>query len=167
VTVPLAVRPATEADVDAVAAIYAREVAEGYATFDTTAPARELWVGKTTATDPRSPFLVAVEDERVLGFAYAGPYRERGAYANTRETTVYLSPEAAGRGIGRRLYDELLVRLVDAGVHTVLAAIALPNDASEGLHRACGYERLGIMRDVGRKFDRWIDVAWWQRVLGD
>lgn len=164
--VVVVVRPATEADADAVAAIYAREVVEGYATFDTVAPPLDLWVVKTTSSDPRSPFLVAVEDGLVVGFAYAGPYRERGAYANTRETTVYLAPEAAGRGVGRQLYGDLLARLAAAGVHTVLAAIALPNDASEGLHRACGYERLGVMRDVGRKFDRWIDVAWWQRVLG-
>lgn len=160
------VRPATEADAGAVAAIYGREVVEGYATFDTVAPPLDLWVAKTGSTDPRSPFLVAVEDGAVVGFAYAGPYRERGAYANTRETTVYLSPSATGRGVGRQLYDDLLARLAAAGVHTVLAGIALPNDASEGLHRACGYERLGVMRDVGRKFDRWIDVAWWQRVLG-
>lgn len=159
------IRRASEGDVDGIAAIYAREVAEGYATFDTERPSREHWLAKVTSVDPRSPFLVAVEADRVLGFAYAGPYRDRGAYAQTRETTVYLDPSVTGRGLGRQLYDALLPMLVDAGVHTVMAAIALPNDASEGLHRACGYERLGVMRQVGRKFDRWIDVAWWQRVL--
>ncbi|GAB4013975.1 GNAT family N-acetyltransferase [Nocardioides ultimimeridianus] len=156
------IRAATDADLDAVAAIYAREVAGGYATFDTEPPPRGRWEAKLASDHPGDHFLVAEVDGTVVGFAYSGPYRERGAYTHTRETTVYLGHEAAGRGLGRRLYDELLARVREAGVHTVLAGIALPNDASEGLHRACGYERLGVMREVGRKLDRWIDVAWWQ-----
>lgn len=158
------IRDATDADLDAVAAIYAHEVATGYATFDTEPPPRSRWEAKLASTHPGDHFLVAVQGGRVMGFAYSGPYRERGAYTNTRETTIYLAPEAAGHGLGRRLYDDLLARLDAAGVRTVLAGVALPNDASEGLHRACGFERLGVMREVGRKFDRWIDVAWWQRM---
>lgn len=160
------IRPATDADVDAVAAIYAREVSGAYATFDTEPPPRTRWTAKLASTHPGDHFLVAVEDGRVLGFAYSGPYRERGAYAHTRESTIYLDPSAAGRGVGRALYGELVDRVAAAGVRTLLAAIALPNDASEGLHRACGFERLGVMREVGRKLDRWIDVAWWQLMLG-
>ena len=159
------VRSATEADVDAVAAIYAREVREGYATFDTEPPPRSRWTAKLAATHPGDHFLVAVDGDQVVGFAYSGPYRERGAYTHTRESTIYLDPAAAGRGIGRALYGELVDRVTTSGVHTLLAAIALPNDASEGLHRACGFERLGVMREVGRKLDRWIDVAWWQLTL--
>lgn len=159
------IRPATDADIDAVAAIYAREVATGYATFDTEPPPRGTWEAKLTSNHPGDHFLVADLAGRVCGFAYSGAYRPRGAYTNTRETTVYLAPDAAGQGVGRRLYDELLARVAEAGVHTVLAGVALPNDASEALHRACGYERVGVMREVGRKFDRWIDVAWWQRML--
>lgn len=159
------VRSATEADVDAVAAIYAREVREGYATFDTEPPPRSRWTAKLAVTHPGDHFLVAVDGDQVVGFAYSGPYRERGAYTHTRESTIYLDPAAAGRGIGRALYGELVDRVTTSGVHTLLAAIALPNDASEGLHRACGFERLGVMREVGRKLDRWIDVAWWQLTL--
>lgn len=159
------IRAAIDADLDAVAAIYAQEVAGGYATFDTEPPPRSRWEAKLASDHPGDHFLVAEVDGAVVGFAYSGPYRERGAYTHTRETTVYLGHDAAGRGLGRRLYDELLARLRQAGVHTVMAGIALPNDASEGLHRACGYERLGVMREVGRKLDRWIDVAWWQLLL--
>lgn len=159
------IRSATEADLDAVAAIYAAEVAGGTATFDTAPPPRSRWEAKLASGHPGDQFLVATSGGEVVGFAYSGPYRERGAYAHTRETTVYLAPAAAGRGVGRALYDELLSRLTAAGVHAVLACVALPNDASEGLHRACGYERVGVMREVGRKFDRWIDIAWWQRRL--
>lgn len=159
------IRTATDEDLDAVEAIYAAEVAEGSATFDTEPPPRERWEAKLASTHAADHFLVAVADGSVVGFAYSGPYRERGAYTHTRETTVYIAAGMAGRGAGRRLYDELLRRVAASGAHTVMAAIALPNEASEGLHRACGYERLGVMREVGHKFGRWIDVAWWQRVL--
>lgn len=159
------IRDVTDADLAGVAAIYAREVREGHATFDTEPPPRSKWEAKCASTHPGDHFLVAVDGDAVLGFAYSGEFRERGAYTNTREVTVYLAPDAAGRGLGRQLYDALLARLEGAGVRTALAAIALPNDASEGLHRSCGFERVGVMREVGRKFDRWIDVAWWQRML--
>lgn len=161
------VRPATDADLDAVAAIYAHEVRTGHATFDTEPPPRSVWEKKLASTHPGDHFLVAGADGEVVGFAYSGPYRDRGAYDRTREVTIYLAPEAAGQGLGRLLYDDLLPRMRAGGVRTALACIALPNDASEGLHRACGFERQGVLREVGRKFDRWIDVVWWQRMLGD
>lgn len=159
------VRRAGDADLDAVAAIYGHEVRTGHATFDTTPPARSVWEGKLASTHPGDHFLVADVDGEVVGFAYSGPYRERGAYDRTREVTVYVAPGAAGQGLGRLLYDDLLARMRAGGVRTALACIALPNDASEGLHRACGFERQGVLREVGRKFDRWIDVVWWQRML--
>ncbi|GAB3855201.1 GNAT family N-acetyltransferase [Nocardioides maradonensis] len=158
------IRSATDADLDAVAAIYGREVVEGHATFDIAPPPRSAWEAKLASAHPGDHFLVAVAEE-VLGFAYSSAYREKGAYDGTRETTIYLAPAAGGRGLGRRLYDELLDRMREAGVHTALACLAVPNEASEALHLACGFERVGVMREVGRKFDRWIDVAWWQRVL--
>lgn len=159
------IRPATDEDLDAVAAIYAREVEVGHATFDVVAPARAHWEKKLASDHPGDQFLVAEIDGRVVGFAYCGAYREKGAYAATRETTIYLEPAAGGRGLGRRLYDDLLGRMKAAGVHTALACLAVPNDASEALHRACGFEPVGVMREAGRKFDRWIDVAWWQKLL--
>ncbi|GAB2973711.1 GNAT family N-acetyltransferase [Nocardioides montaniterrae] len=159
------IRPATDADLDAVAAIYAREVEIGHATFDIVAPPRSAWEAKLASPYAGDRFLVAEVEGRVLGFAYSSAYREKGAYADTRETTIYLHPDAAGRGLGRRLYDDLLTRLSDAGVHTALACLAVPNEASEALHRACGFELVGVMREVGRKFDRWIDVSWWQKSL--
>ncbi|TNM48175.1 N-acetyltransferase family protein [Nocardioides albidus] len=162
----LVVRSAADADLDAVAAIYAREVREGHATFDTEPPPRARWEDKLASRHPGDHFLVADAGGTVLGFAYSGPYRERGAYDRTREVTVYLDPAATGRGVGRLLYADLLARMEAGGMRTALACIALPNDASEGLHRACGFERQGVLREVGRKFDRWIDVVWWQRMLG-
>lgn len=163
----MSVRPATDADLDAVAAIYAHEVRTGDATFDTEPPPRAVWERKLASTHPGDHFLVVEVAGAVAGFAYSGPYRDRGAYDRTREVTVYVDRAAAGRGLGRLLYDDLLARMQASGVHTALACIALPNDASEGLHRACGFERQGVLREVGRKFDRWIDVVWWQRMLAD
>ena len=92
-------------------------------------------------------------------------YRPRPAYARTREISVYLAADARGRGLGRLLYDALLPRLRDDGVHTAVALIALPNDASLALHRACGFAQVGVLREVGRKFDTWIDTAWLQLVF--
>lgn len=161
------IRGAVDGDLDAVAAIYAREVREGTATFDLEPPPRAKWEGLLASPHPGDHFLVAVEGDDVLGFAYSSQFRPKGAYDGTREVTIYLDPDAAGRGLGRILYDDLLARMAAGGVRTALACISLPNDASEGLHRACGFERQGVLREVGRKFDRWIDVVWWQRILAD
>lgn len=164
------IRVATDGDLDAVAAIYDREVREGTATFDLAPPPRSKWEGLLASPHPGDHFLVAVDDDAdgaLLGFAYSSEFRPKGAYDGTREVTIYLDPAAAGRGLGRVLYDDLLARMTAGGVRTALACISLPNDASEGLHRACGFERQGVLREVGRKFDRWIDVVWWQRILAD
>ncbi len=154
------IRDATEHDLPAVAAIYDAEVVGGYATFDTEPPPLHYWAAKLDG-----PLLVAERDGAVVGFAYATPYRPRAAYDRTREVSVYLAPAGRGRGLGRALYTELLARLRHAGVHTVLAVVATPNPASEALHRSFGFTRAGLLPDVGWKFDRWIDVAFWALVL--
>ena len=105
-----------------------------------------------------------VLSSRLLEMAYATTYRPRPAYDGTRETSVYLVPGARGRGLGRTLYDELLRRVDDDGIHVCLAVIAQPNAASEALHAAVGFEWVGTLREVGRKFDRWVDTALWQRL---
>lgn len=156
------IRPATGADIPGVAAIYAREVREGYATFDTEPPEDEVWEAKIA----HGPFLVAATAGVVSGYAYAAPYRTRPAYRHTRETSVYVAREAAGQGLGRRLYVALLALLRDDDdVHTLVAGIALPNPASEALHRAVGFEETGVTREVGWKLGRWVDVGWWQLML--
>ena len=104
-------------------------------------------------------------DGVVRGYAYSSSYRPRPAYRPTRETSVYLDPEARGQGLGRALYDALLALLRDDGVHTVLAVIAQPNPASVALHVACGFERVGVLPEVGRKFDRWVDTAFYALVF--
>jgi L-amino acid N-acyltransferase YncA len=163
---PVSVRVATELDLAAVAAIYGREVREGVATFDEAPPTPDTWLAKLRSIDPGDHFLVAEAEGSVVGYAYSTAYRTRTAYRHTRETTVYVSPDAVGQGVGRALYDDLLARLRADGMRTALAAIALPNPASQALHEQAGFEHLGTMREVGFKFGRWIDVGWWQLLLG-
>jgi L-amino acid N-acyltransferase YncA len=159
------VRPATPADVPGIAAIYDHEVATGISTFDLTPPSTEYWTSHVSNTKPGHSFLVADDDGEVVGFAYSSTYRPRPGYRLTRETSVYLAGGARGRGLGRALYDDLLPRLSADGMHTALALIALPNPASVALHEACGFIHLGTMLEVGNKFDRWIDTAWYQLTL--
>ncbi len=159
------VRPATEGDAAAVARIYDREVRTGTATFDLEPRTIEVWLDRIASTRPGDHVLVAEGDGEVVGYASSSAYRPKAGYRHTRETTIYLSPSAQGRGVGRRMYDDLLGRLAEDDVHAVLAAVALPNDASVALHRSCGFGEVGVMREVGRKFGTWIDVLWLQRLL--
>jgi len=160
-----AVRPATAEDLPAVAAIYARAVETSVATFDTVPPGLEHWRGRLDSPDDRDIFLVADDAGEVIGFAYSSAYRPRPAYDWTRETTVYLAEAARGQGVGTELYAVLLGRLRDADVHTALAVVALPNPASERLHLAAGFARVGLLAEVGHKLGRVIDVGIFQLML--
>lgn len=156
------IRDAAPADLPQVAAIYTYESLHAYSTFDTGQRPLSDWEHKLTTGDP---FLVAVEGEQVLGFAYASPFRDRPAYRCTRETSVYLHRDHRGRQLGTRLYDDLVVRLRDAGMHTALALVALPNEASVRLHESAGFVHTGTMREVGDKQERLIDVGVYQLML--
>jgi phosphinothricin acetyltransferase len=104
---------------------------------------------------------------RVVGYAYAGPYKARAAYRWACEVSVYLEPGRRRTGAGRALYEALFERLRERGYLRVAAGMTLPNDASEGLHRALGFEPIGVQRRIGWKHDVWLDVAWVQRPIGD
>jgi L-amino acid N-acyltransferase YncA len=163
---PVTVRSADPADLPRIAAIYDDQVRTAISTFDLEPRPMSYWEARLASEEPGDHVLVA--DSRsgdVVGYAYSSSYRPRPGYARTREVSVYLEDSARGQGLGRRLYDELLGRLRADGVHQVLAVIALPNPASEALHRACGFTEVGVLPEVGRKFDRWIDTAIWARTL--
>ena len=159
------VREATKQDLSAIADIYAHEVRTAVSTFDLEPPGEDYWRAKLDSREPGDHLLVA-EADGILGYAYSSSYRPRPAYRHTRETSVYLADGARGRGLGRTLYDVLLPRLRADEVHAVVALIALPNPASIALHQALGFEEVGVLHEVGRKFGRWIDTAWWQLRLG-
>jgi phosphinothricin acetyltransferase len=162
---PVKVRDADPADLPRIAAIYDEQVHAAISTFDLEPRPMSYWDARLASTEPGDHVLVADSGSGVVGYAYSSSYRPRPAYARTREVSVYLDATARGQGLGRLLYDELLARLRGDGVHQVLAVIALPNDASEALHRACGFERVGLLPEVGWKFDRWIDTAMWGLTL--
>jgi phosphinothricin acetyltransferase len=159
------VRPAAVGDLPGACAIYDAQVRSGISTFDLEPPPQSYWRHHLDSTERGDHFLVADDDGAVVGFAYSTAYRPRPAYRLTRETSVYLAEEARGQGLGRRMYDDLLARMRADGIHVALALVALPNPASIALHETCGFEHLGTMREVGRKFDRWIDTAWFQLPL--
>lgn len=164
----IVVRDATQADLPAMAAIYDDQVRTSVATFDTE-PRGAAYLGEKLAAagagNVGNVVLVACADEQLLGYAFSGAFRPRPAYDGTKEVSVYLAEGARGRGLGRTLYAALLARLDAApDVHTQVAVIALPNDASVALHVACGFERVGVLREVGHKFGRYVDTAWYQRM---
>jgi phosphinothricin acetyltransferase len=157
------VREATPADAAACAALYAPYVRETTISFEIDPPSADEMATRIAASHV---WLVAEDEDRVIGFAYAGEFKSRPAYARTCEVTVYLDRDCVGRGAGRALYAELLPRLAAAGFRVAIAIIALPNEASEGLHRAFGFEPAGVLRGVGFKQGAWHDVAYAQLTLG-
>ena len=160
------VRRATTGDAEAIRAIYNAEVAGGTNTFDLVprAPADQLdWLERHQGAHPA---VVAVDDGgRVLGFGALSPYRSRPAYATTVENSVYVDPAHQRRGVGRLLLEELLTLAAAHGFHTVVARVVGHNEGSIALHRACGFELVGVEREVGRKHRQWLDVVELQRML--
>jgi L-amino acid N-acyltransferase YncA len=163
------IRAATEEDLAEVSAIYDHHARTSVSTFDDESPGLERWASKVSATPrPGDHLLVVVaEDGEVRGYAESSVFRDRTAYDRTREVSVYLGLDARQQGFGRKLYDELLGLLRTDGMHVAVAVIALPNPASEALHKACGFTPVGVLEQVGYKFGAWVDTAWWQLRLGD
>ena len=152
-------------DAEGIREIYNHYVAESTALFDLvprTLEAQVQWIDEHSGGHPA---VVAVADGGIVGFGSLSAYRSRPAYATTVEDSVYLLPGHEGRGIGRRLLDELVDLAAAHGFHTVIARISGGNEASIALHRACGFELVGVEREVGRKFGRWLDVVEMQRML--
>jgi len=160
------IRAAAPEDAAAIAAIYAPHVTSGIATFELDPPDAGAMRGRMAASEGYYPWLVVADaEDAVLGYAYATKFRERAAYRYVVETTIYMADGAAGRGLGRLLYQALIDTLVGQGFTQAIGAIALPNPASVGLHEAVGFHNAGIYREVGFKQGQWIDVGIWQREL--
>ncbi len=161
-------RPATAGDLAAVNEIYNQYVVEAHYTFDLepmSIEARREWFTHYAETG-RHRVFVAVSEGRVVGYACSGRFRPKPAYETSVETSVYLTPDAIGRGAGSRLYETLFKALEGEDVHRAYAGIALPNPASIGLHERFGFKRAGHFTEQGRKFDRYWDVAWYEKPLG-
>ena len=162
----LTIRAATVVDADAVAVIYDHYVTHTIVTFEEEpVPASEMALRIRNIADTSLPWLVAERQGTVVGYAYARPWRERRAYRFSAEITVYVVASSIGRGVGSRLYEELLPLVQARGIHAVVGVIALPNDASVALHEKFGLSKVAHLKEVGFKFGRWIDVGYWERIL--
>jgi L-amino acid N-acyltransferase len=159
------VRLARPTDAEPMRAIYNAEVTGSTATFDLVprTPEEQLvWLG-----DHRGPYpaVVAVDDDDVLGFGSLSEYKNRPSYATTVEDSVYVGALHRGKGVGRALLEEIVQLATQHGFHSVIARIGGDNQASIALHEACGFTVVGVEREVGRKFNRWLDVSVLQRLL--
>jgi L-amino acid N-acyltransferase YncA len=161
------VRPASPADLGQVSEIFGWYAVNSVTTFEASARTEASWSQHAEELAGLGlPFLVADTDGAVAGYAYAGPWRRKPAYRSTVEDSVFVAPGRTGLGIGRRLLTELLTACADAGLRQVIAVIADSGDqASVGLHLACGFSHAGRLTAVGFKHGRWIDTVLMQRTL--
>ena len=161
-------RDCREGDLEAVHAIYAREVLEGTASFELEPPdLAELTARWRAIRSARLPYVVAEQDGRVAGYAYAVPYRARPAYRYTVENSVYIAPWARRQGIGRILLDRVIAAATDRGMRQMVAIIGdSANVASIAVHERAGFRVVGVLENVGWKFGRWLDTVIMQRTLG-
>jgi L-amino acid N-acyltransferase YncA len=165
---PVLIRPSLPADLPAITAVYAWNVANGTGTFELDAPDEaDMARRRDDVLCKGLPWLVAERDGKVLGYAYANHFRPRPAYRFCLEDSIYLSADAKGQGLGRLLLAELLARCEAAGARQMLAVIGdSANAASIGVHRTLGFEQVGLMKAAGWKFERWLDVVVMQKSLG-
>jgi phosphinothricin acetyltransferase len=163
------IRPAIAADLPAITEIYQHAVLYGTATFELIPPdLAEMTRRFAVLMDGGFPYLVAVLDGHVVGFAYAGAYRSRPAYRFTVENSVYLQPAIHRRGIGLQLMQRLIAESEARGYRQMIAVIGdSANAGSIGVHTICGFQMIGTHPDVGLKFGRWLDTVMMQRALGD
>jgi L-amino acid N-acyltransferase YncA len=160
------IRDASEDDAAACAAIYAPYVTDTVITFEYEPPTTAEMARRITVAQRTHAWLVLEEEGRVVGYAYGGLFRAREAWSWSCEVSIYLAMGRRRSGGGRALYEALFARLTERGYRTAVAGMTLPNEASEGLHRAMGFEPVGVYPRIGWKFGAWHDVAFAQRALG-
>ena len=160
------IRPATPEDAASIASLYNYYVQNTVITFETdVVDAPEIASRIREVTDAGLPWLIAERAGQVVGYAYASKWKGRCAYRFSVESSVYVAAEHTGQGIGAGLYDALIARLRNGTTHVVIGGIALPNEGSQALHERFGFRKVAHFEQVGFKFDRWIDVGYWQLIL--
>ena len=161
------IRDVTTDDVAAICEIYNHYITNTVVTFEEIPVTTEQMQTRIASVTESYPWIVFIDNEQVSGYAYVGKFHQRTAYRHTLECTIYLHPEAAGRGIGKKLFAELLERVqqLPTPIHSVIGCIALPNEPSVALHEKFGFKKVGHLTEAGYKMDRWIDVGYWQLLL--
>ena len=156
------IREATFSDAQMIAEIYNYYILNSIITFELDPITPKEIMNRMEKYKEVGPYLVYDENEEVLGYTYVSRFRERRAYEYSVESTIYLKNGFGGKGLGTRLYSELLAQ-VSLKRHVIISGIALPNEASVRLHEKCGFRKVGHLSEVGKKFGKWIDVGFWQR----
>ena len=159
------IRKATANDAETITDIYNHYITHTIVTFEETPVSSEEMKQRIEQTEKKLPWLVYEDDSNVLGYAYASEWKSRCAYKNSLETTVYLDSSATGKGIGSMLYEALVNELKSQNYHALIGGISLPNAASVALHEKMGFEKVAQFKEVGFKFDKWIDVGYWELIL--
>ncbi len=154
-------------DLSAIVNIYNYYIANSHSTFELTAIDEDEKKRRVERDMNRYnlPWMVLEDEKQVIGYAYATQWKARIAYAKTAETSIYLHKDFGGKGYGKKLYRALLDKLKGDGYHAIIGGISLPNEASVVLHESLGFEAVGVFKEVGYKFDRWIDVGYWQLIF--
>lgn len=158
------IRPASPSDTKAICEIYNHYILHSHATFET-ARIDEFEMNKRVQRVQKElnlPWNVLEVSGETVGYSYATQWKPRGAYSKTTETSVYLDKDQFGKGYGQQLYSHLLDQLKRGGYHAIIGGISLPNEGSIRLHEKLGFQKVGVLKEVGYKFDRWIDVGYWE-----
>ena len=155
-------RPVTAGDAERIAEIYNWYVLNTIITFETDVVSPQEMTKRIQENFINHDWLVGEVNQKVVAYAYYGPFRARAAYNHAVESTIYLSQGSMGKGFGRTLYAQLLQSVKDRGFREAIGVIALPNPQSIALHRAMGFAEVGVLKRVGYKFERYIDVGLWQ-----
>jgi L-amino acid N-acyltransferase YncA len=165
----LMIRPSTDADLPAITAIYSHHVLTGTGTFEVDPPSLDDMRGRRADVLSKGlPWLVALDSEKVIGYAYCNWFKPRPAYRFSAEDSIYLSPEAAGKGVGRTLLAELMAQAQRVGVRKLIAVIGdSANAGSIAVHTSAGFQPVGVLKSSGWKFNRWLDVVLMDKFLGE
>jgi L-amino acid N-acyltransferase YncA len=162
------IRPSTDADIPAMTAIYGHHVLHGTGTFETEPPSQtDMTARRADVLGKSLPYLVIEQDGQVQGFAYANWFKPRPAYRFSVEDSIYMAQGAGGKGLGKLLLSELLAQLERGGIRKAMAVIGdSANAGSIGVHRACGFTQIGIVKSCGWKFGQWRDIVLMEKTLG-
>jgi len=159
------IRHASVEDSFAIVAIYNWYIVNTYFTFEEAQLEVKEISRRIAKADEQSPWLVLLEENQVVGFACAVPWKQRAAYRFSRETSIYLQQDKLGMGRGARLYQQLIDEIRETPIHVLIAGIAQPNPGSVALHEKMGFRKIGQFQELGKKFDHFIDIAYWQLTL--
>jgi len=159
------VRHAKSEDISQILDIYNHYVLNTTVTFEESAISKDEMEKRVSEVQQSLPWLLYEQEAKIIGFAYAASWKWRSAYRHAVESTLYVHHQHFRKGIGSQLYGELIKELKKCPVHAVLGGIALPNPESQALHQKLGYHKVGSLVEVGFKFDRWLDVEYWELLL--